>query len=118
MYYPAIVFLANVLLKFASNISLSVSNVWKFVMVSRTQADSLSAASRASVGTGKRSLDVKRILLTSGCALLVGIGYYLATRIGFALIPRDEPIATFWPPNAVLLAALLWLPRECGGPFF
>jgi len=118
MYYSDIVFLANVLLKFASNISLSVSNVWKFVMVSRTQAYSLSAASRAGVGTCARSLDVKRILLTSGCALLVGISYYLGTRIGFALTPRDEPIATFWPPNAVLLAALLLAPKRMWLAFF
>ena len=44
--------------------------------------------------------------------LLVAIGYYLGTRGGFALTPSNEPIATFWPPNAILLAAFLLVPKR------
>jgi signal transduction histidine kinase len=38
------------------------------------------------------------------------VSYYLGTRIGFVLTTGDMPIATFWPPNAILLAALLLAP--------
>ncbi|PYY17857.1 MAG: hypothetical protein DMG60_10215 [Acidobacteria bacterium] len=48
-------------------------------------------------------------------AVLVAAGYYLGTRIGFALTPQPQPIATFWPPNAVLLAAFLLAPRRTWG---
>jgi len=44
-------------------------------------------------------------------ALLVASAYYLGTRMGFALTPRATPIATFWPPNAILLAAFLLVPQ-------
>ena len=43
-------------------------------------------------------------------AVLVFIGYYLGTRIGFALTFQPHPISVFWPPNSVLLAALLLTP--------
>ena len=43
-------------------------------------------------------------------ALLVATGYYLGSRIGFLLTPHETPISTLWPPNAVLLAALLLAP--------
>ena len=53
-----------------------------------------------------------RTLRTGGLALLVGISYYLGTRIGLALTPPGQPNSTFWPPNAILLAALLLAPRR------
>ena len=43
---------------------------------------------------------------TPGYVLLADIGYYLGRRIGFALTPRGQSNSTFWPPNAILLAAL------------
>src|SRR5689334_5370200 len=43
-------------------------------------------------------------------ALLVAAGYYLGTRLGFALTPHGSPISKFWPPNAILLAAFLLAP--------
>jgi signal transduction histidine kinase len=43
-------------------------------------------------------------------ALLVAIGYYAGTRIGLILTPPQTPTATFWPPNAILLAAFLLTP--------
>jgi PAS domain S-box-containing protein len=42
--------------------------------------------------------------------ILVFVGYYLGARIGFALTFRPHPISVFWPPNSVLLAALLLTP--------
>jgi signal transduction histidine kinase len=44
--------------------------------------------------------------------LLVVFGYYIGTLIGFALTPQREPISIYWPPNAILLAALLLSPRK------
>lgn len=40
-------------------------------------------------------------------ALLVGIGYYAGAKIGFALTFGPHPVSTLWPPNSILLAALL-----------
>ena len=45
-------------------------------------------------------------------ALLVAIGYYAGSRIGFLLTSAQTPIATFWPPNAILLAAFLLAPTR------
>jgi integral membrane sensor domain MASE1 len=53
-----------------------------------------------------------RILPVATVALLVGIGYYVGTRIGFAWTPVGRPNSTFWPPNAILLAALLVVRRK------
>jgi two-component system sensor histidine kinase UhpB len=44
--------------------------------------------------------------------LAVAISYYLGTKVGFALTPTEKPISTFWPPNAILLAALLLIPKR------
>ena len=54
----------------------------------------------------------ERIVRTLGSALLVGTGYYIGTRVGFALTPTGQPNSTFWPPNAILLAAFLLAPRR------
>jgi len=43
-------------------------------------------------------------------ALLVSLGYYVGSQIGFFLTPRTEPFATYWPANAILMAALLLIP--------
>src|SRR4051812_50221318 len=40
-------------------------------------------------------------------ALAVAIGYYVAARLGMAFTLHPHPISTLWPPNALLLAALL-----------
>ena len=42
--------------------------------------------------------------------VLVALSYYAGTRVGFALTGRDMPISTFWPPNAIVLAALVLAP--------
>jgi len=60
--------------------------------------------------TQESSVPTNRILPTVNAVLLVGISYYVGTRIGFAWTPSGQPNSTFWPPNAILLAALLLTP--------
>jgi len=62
--------------------------------------------------TCESSVPATHRLRTVRSALLVGIGYYLGTRIGFAWTPNGQPNSTFWPPNAILLAAFLLAPRR------
>jgi len=40
-------------------------------------------------------------------ALVLGIAYYVGAKVGFALTFDPHPVSTLWPPNAILLAALL-----------
>jgi signal transduction histidine kinase len=40
-------------------------------------------------------------------ALVVGVAYYTAAKIGFALTFQPHPVSTLWPPNSILFAALL-----------
>ena len=49
-------------------------------------------------------------LRRSVIALSVAISYYLGSQIGFFFTPAHSPIAVFWPPNAILLAAFLLTP--------
>jgi len=42
----------------------------------------------------------------------VSVGYYFAVMVGFALTSAQQPIASFWPPLAVLIAALVLTPRR------
>src|SRR5579864_84592 len=58
------------------------------------------------------STPANQVLHLVGSAVLVGIAYYIGTRIGFALTPTGQPNSTFWPPNAILLAAFLLAPRR------
>jgi PAS domain S-box-containing protein len=44
--------------------------------------------------------------------LLVCAGYFLGAKIGFALKLHPYPISTLWPPNSILLAALLLAPTR------
>ena len=54
---------------------------------------------------------------TALSALLVAISYYAGSQIGFLLTPAQTPIATFWPPNAILLAAFLLAPTRMWAAF-
>lgn len=45
-------------------------------------------------------------------ALLVGVGYYLGAKIGFALTFKPHPVSVLWPPNSILMAALLLTPKR------
>src|SRR5215469_8098899 len=42
--------------------------------------------------------------------VIAATAYYIGSAIGFFLTPATLPIATYWPPNAILLAALLLVP--------
>ena len=53
-----------------------------------------------------------QILRTFGPAVLVALSYYVGTRIGFAWTPSGQPNSTFWPANAILLAAFLLAPQR------
>ena len=59
-----------------------------------------------------RALPLTQFSRTALLALLVAIGYYVGSRIGFLFTPAQTPIATFWPPNAILLAAFLLAPTR------
>src|SRR3982751_2550842 len=45
-------------------------------------------------------------------ALLTGGGYYLGSMLGFALTFQPNPVSVLWPPNSILLAALLLSPTR------
>jgi two-component system, LuxR family, sensor kinase FixL len=45
-------------------------------------------------------------------ALTVAVGYYLGAKVGLALTLHPQPVSTLWPPNGILLAALLLLPPQ------
>ena len=49
-----------------------------------------------------------RRLLVIG--LWVFAGYYLGCKIGFALTFKPHPVSVLWPPNSILVAALLLTP--------
>src|SRR5262245_7489548 len=43
---------------------------------------------------------------------LVCTAYYLGAQIGFALNFPGTPLSVFWPPNAILMAALILAPMR------
>src|SRR5688500_18412060 len=45
-------------------------------------------------------------------ALLLAVAYFVGARAGLALTSPHAPVALLWPPNAVLLAALLLSPQR------
>ncbi len=69
-----------------------------------------SASNRTAEGLGHSTLSLNPFLHTSLVALLVAVSYYLGSQIGFLFTPSETPIGTFWPPNAILLAAFLLAP--------
>jgi two-component system sensor histidine kinase UhpB len=77
--------------------------VWRLRGASTRQQD---------VGCDDTALAVTHFFRTPLIALLVAVSYYAGTRIGFFFTPAQTPIATFWPPNAILLAAFLLTPRR------
>jgi PAS domain S-box-containing protein len=53
---------------------------------------------------------------TMRIATLVAVAYYLSAQFGFALRFPGSPLSVIWPPNAILLAALLLVPTRMWGP--
>src|SRR6266403_870796 len=45
-------------------------------------------------------------------ALSVCLAYFLGAKIGFALTLQPHPVSVLWPPNSILLAALLLTPMR------
>src|SRR5437773_2938307 len=45
-----------------------------------------------------------RTIVIGAC---VFVGYYLGARLGFALTFQPHPVSVLWPPNSILVAALL-----------
>lgn len=45
-------------------------------------------------------------------ALATAVSYWLGTQIGFLLTPAGLPVSVMWPPNAMLLGALLVMRRS------
>ena len=45
-------------------------------------------------------------------ATLVCVGYFIGARVGFAFTIHPSPVSTLWPPNSILLAALLLSPTR------
>jgi PAS domain S-box-containing protein len=45
-------------------------------------------------------------------AILVFLGYFFGAQLGFALTFKPHPVSVLWPPNSILLAALLLTPRR------
>src|SRR5215472_3922960 len=60
-----------------------------------------------------RSAVFDRRLLIIG--LWVFAGYYLGCKVGFALTLKPHAVSVLWPPNSVLVAALLLTPRRVWG---
>jgi two-component system sensor histidine kinase UhpB len=46
-------------------------------------------------------------LRRASAALLVAVAYYVGAQVGLALTFQPHPVSTLWPPNSILLAALL-----------
>jgi len=42
--------------------------------------------------------------------LALALTYYLGVRVGLAFTPADSAVSLLWPPNAVVLTALLFCP--------
>jgi signal transduction histidine kinase len=83
----------------ASNVDFSY--LWSWWEASKRQQD---------VDCDGRALAATHFFRAPLIALLVAIGYYAGTEIGLMLTPPQSSTATFWPPNAILLAALLLTP--------
>src|SRR5437762_11580222 len=76
----------------------------------KTLATPLGLAGLASNPEAERRHDQFFNWRVAGTALLVALAYYLGAKIGFALTLRPHPISVLWPPNSILLSALLLTP--------
>src|SRR6266404_8028012 len=76
----------------------------KSISVQLETAENQSRAARA--GDWNLPFDSRTVVT----GLLVFAAYYLGAKIGFALTFRPHPVSVLWPPNAILLAALLLTP--------
>jgi len=86
-------------------------------MIGRTWTLPLPRVGSPSLGNLRNNYSVATFI-TSGYprqilfSFLIAASYFVGTRIGFVLKLHDTPISTFWPPNAILLAAFLLAPTR------
>jgi len=76
----------------------------KSISVQLGAAENQSQAQRA----GDRNPPFDSRMVVTG--LVVFVGYYLGARLGFALTFQPHPVSVLWPPNSILVAALLLTP--------
>lgn len=82
-------------------------------MTSRAAVPQLQETHNASwVSAHEPFAQLRKIWTTAFPLVLVAAAYYAGTAIGFLLTPAHGRISIFWPPNAILLAALLLAPRR------
>lgn len=55
---------------------------------------------------------LRRLPRPAVAPILVAAAYYLGAEAAFAIGTLTQQFAPFWPPNVVLLCALLWAPRR------
>ena len=70
------------------------------------------------LGAGDPALAMLRRRDTLGAALLLlalSLAYYVGVYIGFAFTLAENAVSLLWPPNAILLAALLVCPPRVWG---
>src|SRR5436190_2977764 len=58
-------------------------------------------------GNGVKAVSERHLLMIG---LWVFAGYYLGCKVGFALTFQPHPVSVLWPPNSILVAALLLTP--------
>src|SRR5688500_20078242 len=61
-------------------------------------------------GSGRSKIERFALFRPGLAVVLVGVSYYVGARIGFALTFAPHPVSTLWPPNSILLAALVLAP--------
>ncbi|HKP15421.1 MAG TPA: MASE1 domain-containing protein [Gemmatimonadaceae bacterium] len=52
------------------------------------------------------------VLRVARATLLTAFGYWIGAKLGMALTPDPQPVASLWPPNSIMLAALLIVPTR------
>src|ERR1044072_3617366 len=72
-------------------------------------SDALTLASHRPAPASRDNAELRHTLAV---ALLVGVGYYLTAKIGFAFSLQPGSVSTLWMPNSILLAGLLLVPKR------
>jgi two-component system sensor kinase FixL len=73
-------------------------------------SQSFQAASVQSTARNVNSSSARSEWYLPVIGLCVFVGYYLGAKIGFALTFKPYPVSVLWPPNSILVAALLLTP--------
>ena len=68
------------------------------------------AAAQGLTPPARSPVFVSVLLRQAALSLVVAIAYYGGVHLGMALTFATEAVSTLWPPNAILLTALLFTP--------